>query len=230
MEEDDKCPICLNLLTESDVYKTHCGHSFHTGCIAQIRKEKCPMCRANLALAEVIKNDNDVVNEIRHDSEEEREEERRLIHLALEIINRDNTVTHKELTGMLIAAKGRPDFLIDDLLSMFDDDRPATRIRALSPAASPVARHVASPVASFQPIYPPVANNNARSVTKPKAHKRYSNPKRVPKRDPKHAWNAATRFKNKSGINKSGGKKLKKKGQRTHRKKKNTSRSLYTIE
>ena len=202
-EEEDNCPICLNPLTTGAVLRTECGHLFHTGCIAKITKEECPMCRTFLAVAEVIKNDNDVINEIRHDSEEEREEERRLINLALAIINRDNTVTHKKLTGMLIAAKGRPDFSIDILLSMFDDDRPAARIRALSPAASGNVS--------------PAARSVARTVTK-----------RVPKRDPKDARNAAIRFRKTYNKNKSGGK-TKKKGQRTHRRKKNTSRSLYTI-
>ena len=205
MEEDDKCSICLNSLTESDVYKTHCGHLFHKDCFEQLKKrfDTCPMCRASLAVEEIKKKDNAVVNQIRDVSEEEREEERRLINLALAIINRDNTVTHKKLTGMLIAAKGRPDFSIDILLSMFDDDRPAARIRALSPAASGNVS--------------PAARSVARTVTK-----------RVPKRDPKDARNAAIRFRKTYNKNKSGGK-TKKKGQRTHRRKKNTSRSLYTI-
>jgi hypothetical protein len=102
------------------------------------------------------------------------------------------------LAFILLAAKGRRQFSIDNLLSMPDDDRPYAIRRAASPDVSPDA----SPV--------------ARTVTK-----------RDPKRDPKRVADILKKWKR---INpKSSGGKTKKKGQRTHRRKKNTSRSLYTI-
>jgi hypothetical protein len=200
--EEDNCPICLNSLTESEVHKTQCGHLFHKKCFDKIIKKECPMCRANLAVAKVITNDNAGVNEIRHASLEERAEERRLINLALAIINRDNTVDNDKLTFILHAAKGSEQFSIDDLLSMLDDDRPY----AIRRVASPPSSGNVSPVAS------PVARSVARTVTK---------------RDPKRVADILKKWKR---INpKNSGGKTKKKGQRTHRRKKNTSRSLYTI-
>ncbi len=210
--EEDNCPICLNSLTESEVHKTHCGHSFHKNCFDKIIKKECPMCRANLAVAEVIKNDNALVSEIRHASLAERDEERRLIHLALAIIHRDNTVSDRKLAFILHAAKGRSDFSIDDAFNMLNDDRPYAIRRVASPPpsgnVSPVARSAARGYKS------PAASPAARTVTK-----------RNPKRDPKNAFDAAKRYRN-TRINISGGKKTKKKGQRTHRRKKNTSQSL----
>ncbi len=200
--EKDNCPICLNSLTDSEFQTTQCGHSFHKNCFDQLKKkgfDTCPMCRASLTLAKVRKNDNAVVNQIRDVSEEEREEERRLINLALAIINRDNTVSDSKLAGMLHAAKGRQDFTIDDVLSMFDDDRPAARIRDVSPVASSAASGNVSRAAS----------RTSRTVTK---------------RDPKRVADILKKWK-KLNPEKSGGK-TKKKGQRTHRRKKNTSQSL----
>ena len=224
MEEDDKCSICLNSITESDVYKTQCGHSFHKDCFDQLKKkgfDTCPMCRANLALAKVRTNDNDVVNRIRHDSQSEREEERRLINLALAIINRDNTVTDGELYFMLFASKGHKKFTIKDAFDIFDDDRPAAKRRALSPAASSVARHVASPAKrrALSPAASRLSSNSNQTASIPL--------------DP--GWeeklqairNDGDKLDGKtSGKRKKSGGKTKKKGQRIHRRKKNTSRSL----
>ena len=90
-EEEDNCPICLNPLTAGAVQRTKCGHLFHKKCLDQLEEngfDTCPICRASLAVKEVKKNDNAIVNEIRHVSEEEREEERRLIRLALAICSK----------------------------------------------------------------------------------------------------------------------------------------------
>ena len=202
--EEDNCPLCLTSLTDSEVHKTGCDHLFHKKCFDELKKKgfnTCPVCRANLAVAKVIKNDNAVVNQIRNVSEEEREEERRLINLALAIINRDNTVTDGKLYFMLFASKGRKNFTIKDAFDIFDDDRPAAKRRALSPAASRLSSN-SNQTASI-PLDPgweeklqAIRNDGDKPDDKT------------------------------SGKRKKSGGKTKKKGQRTHRRKKNTSRSL----
>ena len=126
--------------------------------------------------------------------------------MALEI-KKDPNITESELAFILLGAKERPDFSKDDLLSMLNDDRPydIRRDESLPPSGN------VSPVAS------PVTRSRTRTVTKHKAHKR----------NPEDAWTAAKIFR-KNNTNQPGGK-TKKKGQRTHRRKKNKSRSLYTI-
>ena len=255
--EEDKCPICLTSLTESEVHKTHCKHSFHKNCFDKIIKKACPVCRADVALPKVINNDNDVVNEIRRTAQIERAEQRRLLQLELDIIKRDYTISDEKLAAILFIAKNSPQFSIADLLGTFKDDgrrvspvaisppsgnvssvashsrrpvashsrRPVASSAASSVASSvassaasgnvshsrrPVARSVASPVASFQLPLPPPSSDNV-------GQKRKHNPTRAFQLGQKHS------------KNNSGGKKTKKKGQRTHRRKKNTSRSLYTI-
>jgi hypothetical protein len=136
------------------------------------------------------------------------EEKGRLNRLDLAKINRDTTISNEKLAAILaailLAAKGRPDFSIDDLLSVLDDDGPYAIRLDVSPPPSGNVSPAASPVAS------PSSSGNL-------GQKR--------KRDPKKAFQLGQ----KHSENNSGGKKTKKKGQRTHRRKKNTSRSLYTI-
>ena len=138
----------------------------------------------------------------------EEDKKKRLISLALAEINRDTTISYKKLAAILpailLAVKGRSDFSIDDLSSILVNDGPyAIRHDVIPPPSGNVS---------------PVARTVTRIVTK-----------RNPKRNPKNAFIAAQRFNETHNTNNSGGKKTQKKGQRTHRRKKNTSRSLYTI-
>ena len=194
--EEDDCPICLNPLTAGAVLRTECGHLFHKKCLDQLEEngfDICPICRASLVVAKVINNNNPIVNEIRHVSEEEREEERRLIRLGSKIITEVPGINNDALALILLGARGQTHInTVDEALKILYE----------SPDASPDAS--------------PVARRRTRTVTKPKANKR----------DPKNAGIVAKRFKKTHNINKSGGKKAKKNGQRTHRRKKNTSRSL----
>jgi hypothetical protein len=260
--EENECPICLKSLTESEVHTTHCKHLFHKKCFDKLKPygfNTCPLCRADVALAKGIPNFNDIVNEIRHDSEREIAEQIRLLKLALDIINRGDTVSERKMAAILIAAKGRTDFSIDELIHMFDDDgHPVSPVA--SSAASGNVSHVASSVASgnVSHVASSAASSDASSDAshsrRPVAsHRPVASRRRSPdvshvasfqlplpppssgivgqkrNRDPKLAANAAQRFIKTRNKNNSGGKKTKKKGQRTHRRKKNTSRSLYTI-
>jgi len=201
--EEDDCPICLNPLTAGAVLRTECGHLFHKKCLDQLEEngfDICPICRASLVVAKVINNNNPIVNEIRHVSEEEREEERRLIRLGSKIITEVPGINNDALALILLGARGQTHInTVDEALKILYE----------SPDASPDASPVASPDAS------PVARRRTRTVTKPKANKR----------DPKRVAGILKKWKE-ANSKKPGGKKLKKKGQRTHRRKKNTSRSL----
>ena len=193
--EEDDCPICLNPLTAGAVLRTECGHLFHKKCLDQLEEngfDICPICRASLVVAKVINNNNPIVNEIRHVSEEEREEERRLIRLGSKIITEVPGINNDALALILLGARGQTHInTVDEALKILYE----------SPDASPDAS--------------PVARRRTRTVTKPKANKR----------DPKRVAGILKKWKE-ANSKKPGGKKLKKKGQRTHRRKKNTSRSL----
>ena len=138
---------------------------------------------------------------------------KRLKKLAL-AIKKDPNITESELAFILLGAKERPDFSKDDLLSMLNGDRPYD----IRPVESLPSSGNVSPVESLPPSgnVSPVertgTRTGTRTVTKSKAHKR----------NPKYAWTAANRFRKNNQL----GGKTKKKGQRTHRRKKNTSSSL----
>jgi hypothetical protein len=49
-EEEDVCPICLDVMEPYTMIKTICGHRYHGGCLLPIfqldpENSKCPMCR-----------------------------------------------------------------------------------------------------------------------------------------------------------------------------------------
>ncbi len=50
------CAICLNEKEERSMYKTTCGHHFDPMCLGSwaVDKSKCPMCRADLDLTELL--------------------------------------------------------------------------------------------------------------------------------------------------------------------------------
>lgn len=47
---EENCPICLEIITKKDIYKTKCMHSFHKKCILNhfYQRNNCPLCRSNL--------------------------------------------------------------------------------------------------------------------------------------------------------------------------------------
>lgn len=229
--EENNCPLCLNSLTESEVHKTQCKHSFHKKCFDELKPygfNTCPLCRADVALAKGIPNFNDIVNEIRRTAQIELAEHLRLLQLELDIDN-SYTVSKRKMAAILIAAKNRPDFSIDELIHMFDDDG-----HPVSPVASPVASSAASSDASSDASHSrrPVASrrrspdvSHVASFQLPLPPPSSDNVGRKRKSYPTRAFQLGKEYREKN----SGGKKTKKKGQKTHRRKKNTSRSLYTI-
>ena len=48
----DECAICLSPLSQSNACLLPCSHSYHSECVAQLRKfgisQVCPLCRAEL--------------------------------------------------------------------------------------------------------------------------------------------------------------------------------------
>jgi hypothetical protein len=48
--EGDKCPVCLDDVTEEDIYKTICSHKFHKKCLIEWIKDNdtCPCCRKEI--------------------------------------------------------------------------------------------------------------------------------------------------------------------------------------
>ena len=50
--EEPMCSICLTELSAADHGTTHCGHKFHSACLASWmlvdRKHSCPECRAHV--------------------------------------------------------------------------------------------------------------------------------------------------------------------------------------
>ena len=52
--EVETCSICLDEVKfpGGDSMKTDCGHMYHASCLAKVRENKCPMCRASLGRPE----------------------------------------------------------------------------------------------------------------------------------------------------------------------------------
>lgn len=52
-QQVERCAICLEDREEGEVQTTHCGHTFHRGCLREWmrRSSTCPLCRAQLAVA-----------------------------------------------------------------------------------------------------------------------------------------------------------------------------------
>tara|TARA_B100001540_G_C15794531_1_gene637001 strand:- start:813 stop:1223 length:411 start_codon:yes stop_codon:yes gene_type:complete len=54
IDDDNECPLCLDTLNDTNIYKTSCNHVFHLECIKTqfnsccISRYDCPSCRANL--------------------------------------------------------------------------------------------------------------------------------------------------------------------------------------
>ena len=46
--EDEECPICFELATDSSWGALHCGHEFHRECILKLVRQTCPLCRADI--------------------------------------------------------------------------------------------------------------------------------------------------------------------------------------
>lgn len=46
-KEAVECPICMEELTQTDLFVTRCGHSYHGGCLMKhlTRHDNCPCCR-----------------------------------------------------------------------------------------------------------------------------------------------------------------------------------------
>jgi hypothetical protein len=59
LDEDLKCPICFELITNSNLTITECDHYFHSNCIfiSLIKNDNCPICRHQLV-------DRNIVQEI----------------------------------------------------------------------------------------------------------------------------------------------------------------------
>jgi len=51
-ENDESCPICLELLSDATLCTLPCEHDFHRDCVEALRKlgvlKACPLCRADL--------------------------------------------------------------------------------------------------------------------------------------------------------------------------------------
>lgn len=47
-EQDNDCSICFESLKDEDMFKTHCGHTYHPRCLHSWlnRKQNCPVCRS----------------------------------------------------------------------------------------------------------------------------------------------------------------------------------------
>jgi len=59
---NNECPICLEQMdTDLNICKTICNHTFHTSCILQLKKFKCPICR--FILRQNNNNDSDCDSE-----------------------------------------------------------------------------------------------------------------------------------------------------------------------
>ena len=67
--DDDKCPICLEKLKDTNLTITPCGHKFCFTCISEhsCRSYDCPMCRSDIQTNKVRKiMYNDVFNSAVH--------------------------------------------------------------------------------------------------------------------------------------------------------------------
>tara|TARA_B100001175_G_C19296266_1_gene535974 strand:- start:129 stop:650 length:522 start_codon:yes stop_codon:yes gene_type:complete len=67
--DDDKCPICLDILKDTNLTITPCGHKFCFTCISEhsCNSNDCPICRANIQTNKVRKiMYNDIFNSATH--------------------------------------------------------------------------------------------------------------------------------------------------------------------
>ena len=151
VEEDDKCSICLDRLTETNIYTTTCGHTFHKGCYNQLQTQQCPMCRASLDEDVLRPADRSsfeqlVTPESDNQSDDETEMDRvlsyiatirdnRLRSLAAQIFHMRNNVSEQQLRFMILAATGREDFTAEELLAGFGSD---SDFGSVSSRSSPV--------------------------------------------------------------------------------------------
>jgi hypothetical protein len=175
VEEEDKCVLCLESLKNSKVYKTLCNHSYHEDCYDQIRDERCPICRDSL--------DNDPRRPLRRpdspytdqlvqpvinpeiieyiDSFEQTVEGDRLYDLAYDILDMNPYVTLRQLRVMILAATGREDFDVDDLLASFDSDSDFGSVYSRSSRGSVSSRN--SPASSVSSRNRPASSVSSRN-------------------------------------------------------------------
>lgn len=165
IEEDDKCSICLDRLTETNIYTTTCGHTFHKGCYNQLQTQQCPMCRASLdedvlrpadrsSFEQLVTPDSD------YPSDDETEMERvlryistirdnRLRSLAAQIFHMRNNVSEQQLRFMILAATGNPTHTAPDLLeSLYSDSDFGSVSSRSSPVGSVSSRNSRRSVSS----------------------------------------------------------------------------------
>ena len=67
--DDDKCPICLEKLKDTNLAITPCGHKFCFTCLNEhsCRSQDCPMCRADIQTNKIRKiMYNDIFNSAVH--------------------------------------------------------------------------------------------------------------------------------------------------------------------
>lgn len=51
----NECPICLQELDDKDdLFTTTCNHTFHRSCIIQLKTDKCPLCRREGILLNIL--------------------------------------------------------------------------------------------------------------------------------------------------------------------------------
>jgi len=165
IEEDDKCSICLDRLTETNIYTTTCGHTFHKGCYNQLQTQQCPMCRASLdedvlrpadrsSFEQLVTPDSDY----QYDDETEMDRvlryistirDNRLRSLAAQIFHMRNNVTEQQLRFMILAATGNPTHTAPDLLeSLYSDSDFGSVSSRSSPVGSVSSRNSRRSVSS----------------------------------------------------------------------------------
>ena len=47
--QEIECSICLEVIDNASRKITPCNHAFHHACLAQVRNNRCPLCRGVLA-------------------------------------------------------------------------------------------------------------------------------------------------------------------------------------
>lgn len=89
-----ECAICLDPIDIESQKTTECNHTFHRGCLAQIRNNKCPLCR------HMLQESTEVGPEDSESDEEELStmEELRLMRLVRRDLNRAQTAARRQLT------------------------------------------------------------------------------------------------------------------------------------
>lgn len=75
----DDCPICKETLSETNICKTKCGHSYCLGCMINhaTRNNRCPLCRAEIyeSIPEEESEEDSEEEESEYESEYESEDE-----------------------------------------------------------------------------------------------------------------------------------------------------------